>query len=359
MPTSEGGLGFRSLKEVNTVNGLKLIWRFLSGNSLWGRWIRMYLTKKKHFWEIGEKSQQGFWMWRKFLKLRDIAKTFHMKAIGNGMATSFWYDKWLEMGTLMNKLGDRGIIDLGFRREATVYEVLCSTRARRRHRTALLNEVEQQITLCRQRQRMNEDDCDLRGRRSGYNKKYSTRETWHMLRQARQEVHWAEGVWFKYATPKFSFITWLAMLNRLSTMDRVVKWSSGIDTTCVLCKSATETRDHIFFECSYSSLVWEKLTRGILKRRYTNCWLTISGFVGDITLDRIPKFCIRYSFQCAIHMIWRERNQRRHGEVDIPAATMEKHIDKAIRNRLCLLSRSGDNLYRDALSYWFGSRLNS
>lgn len=160
MPTSEGGLGFRSLKEVNTVNGLKLIWRFLSGNSLWGRWIRMYLTKKKHFWEIGEKSQQGFWMWRKFLKLRDIAKTFHMKAIGNGMATSFWYDKWLEMGTLMNKLGDRGIIDLGFRREATVYEVLCSTRARRRHRTALLNEVEQQITLCRQRQRMNEDDCD-------------------------------------------------------------------------------------------------------------------------------------------------------------------------------------------------------
>lgn len=35
-PKKEGGLGLRSLKEVNMVNVLKLVWRMLSGSSLWG-----------------------------------------------------------------------------------------------------------------------------------------------------------------------------------------------------------------------------------------------------------------------------------------------------------------------------------
>lgn len=35
-PKLEGGLGIRALKEVNIVYGLKLIWRMLTGESLWG-----------------------------------------------------------------------------------------------------------------------------------------------------------------------------------------------------------------------------------------------------------------------------------------------------------------------------------
>lgn len=53
-PKREGGLGIRSLKEVNKVYGLKLIWRFMSGNSLWGKWIEIYLLKKEEF--LGNKS---------------------------------------------------------------------------------------------------------------------------------------------------------------------------------------------------------------------------------------------------------------------------------------------------------------
>lgn len=44
---SEGGLGIRKLKEVNMVYGLKLVWRMLSGISLWGKWVKGNLFKKK------------------------------------------------------------------------------------------------------------------------------------------------------------------------------------------------------------------------------------------------------------------------------------------------------------------------
>lgn len=54
-PKSEGGLKLRSLKEINIVNGLKLIWRMLSHRSLWGKWVSFFKT----FWKISDKTQFG------------------------------------------------------------------------------------------------------------------------------------------------------------------------------------------------------------------------------------------------------------------------------------------------------------
>lgn len=74
-----------------------------------------------------------------------------------------------------------------------------------------------------------------------------------MLHIVYPQNRWACGIWFSNATPKYAYMSWLAMLDRLSTTDRVVKWSKGVDDTCVLCKNAMESRNHLFFECSYSS----------------------------------------------------------------------------------------------------------
>lgn len=85
----KGGLGLRTLKDVNKVCGLKLIWRLLTGDSLWSKWIRTNLLRKKSFWEVKEDMQSGSWMWRKLLKLREVVRSFYSKEIGNGRHTSF------------------------------------------------------------------------------------------------------------------------------------------------------------------------------------------------------------------------------------------------------------------------------
>ena len=71
---NDGGLRLRAFKEVNLVCGLKLIWRMLTGKSLWGRWIKTYLLKGRSFWQVKVTTQSGSWMWRKLLKLREVAK---------------------------------------------------------------------------------------------------------------------------------------------------------------------------------------------------------------------------------------------------------------------------------------------
>ena len=195
-PKQEGGLGIRALKEVNKVQDLKLIWRLLAGDSLWGKWIKSNLLKKKSLWEISLTSQAGSWIWRKLLKLRDVARTFHMKEIGNGRHTSFWYDKWSNLGVMSELLGTRGVIDLGIQCEATVEEVLQNERRRRRHISVILNEIEKELEHIKEKQRYEVKDVDLWRRDSGLKPKFSTHETWKLIRANGDQCTWGRCTWF-------------------------------------------------------------------------------------------------------------------------------------------------------------------
>jgi len=353
----EGGLGVRALKEVNTVYGLKLIWRMLSADSLWGKWIKKYLLKKRSFWAVKSNSQMGSWMWRKMLKLRDIAKYFYKMEIGNGRHISFWYDCWSDRGVMFDLLGERGIIDLGIRKEATLEEAIMNLRRRRRHRSDILQEVERILDSVRSNIQGERDDVSNWKRRSGFGRAFSTNETWMMIRETNVQCDWSRGVWFAKATPKFAFTTWLAIKDRLSTMDRIMKWSQGVDTACVLCKAAIETRNHLFFECSYASQLWEYLAKGILLGIYSINWSSLVRIVTSGSLDKKGMFCIRYAFQAAIYAIWRERNRIRHGEKPLPIAMLQKFTEKGIRNKLSLMSTRKRRGLETALQFWFQTRL--
>lgn len=180
---NEGGLGIRALKEVNMVYGLKIIWRILSGESLWRRWIKFYLLKKKSFWAVSGKTQVGSWMWKNIMKLRETAKPFYKKEIGNGRHVSFWFDNWSDQGVLFDLLGDRGIIDLGIKREATIEEATLSNIKRRRHRIEILNVIEEELSIVKEKLREDMEDVNLWKRRSGFKTIFLTHETWLMVRK--------------------------------------------------------------------------------------------------------------------------------------------------------------------------------
>ncbi|XP_056862254.1 uncharacterized protein LOC108845088 [Raphanus sativus] len=273
-PKSEGGLGIRRLKEVNKVYGLKLIWRLLSGCSLWGKWIKVYLLKKKNFWEVNFKSHVGFWMWRKILKMREVAKMFYHKEVGNGRHTSFWFDKWLSKGTLFDILGDRGFIDMGVRKEATLEEAIMCLRRRRKHRSTVINEIEAELRLIK--------------------------------------------------------------LKLIDSTEDVDMWK-------------VETRNHLFFDCTYSAQLWESLTLGILRSDFSKDWATIIALLTDNSRGRKSTFCVRYSFQAAVYAIWRERNRVKHGEKLTAIVILLKLVDKMIRNKLSLvrMEKSGRVVFRE------------
>lgn len=352
-PKDEGGLGIRDIKEMNNVCVLKLIWRILSSkNSLWVRWIQVYLIRKGSIWTVKENTQSGSWMWRKILKYREKAKQFYMVQVKNGKS-SFWHDKWSSLGCLLEVIGTRGYIDMGIGKDAMVEEV--ANHRRRRHRISLLNIVEDEIVKWKEEASVDDDIPLWRSSNDKFKNKFSTKTTWELIRNKKDRCSWSRGVWFRYATPKYAFLTWIAAHNRLSTGDRMMKWGGSVNSTCSLCDEPVETRNHLFFECKFSAAVWENLAKGVMGSEFTTSWRDI---VTQISTDQnsTKMFALRYTFQASVHGIWMERNGRRHGEKPLTTDTLIRIMDKNIRNRFTSIQRMGDIRMEDGLRFWFSTR---
>lgn len=74
---------------------------------------------------------------------------------------------------------------------------------------------------------------------------FSIASLWEKL---RTHFQWSHLVWFPAHIPKCSVITWLAILNRLSTKDRLVIFGIKTSSYCSLC-TGSESHDHLFFNC--------------------------------------------------------------------------------------------------------------
>ena len=88
--------------------------------------------------------------------------------------------------------------------------------------------------------------------------KFQIKATWAALFPTHNTVTWHNLTWFKGATPRHSFILWLAVQLRLATHDRIHTYTQG-PLACVFCARAMETHDHIFFHCPYTCFVWQDI----------------------------------------------------------------------------------------------------
>ena len=63
-------------------------------------------------------------------------------------------------------------------------------------------------------------------------------------------------------------------------MDRLKSWGIDLAGICSLCKQEQETRNHLFFECSFSKAIWKfilslcGLRRDVLDWNYELKWAT-------------------------------------------------------------------------------------
>lgn len=218
---------------------------------------------------------------------------------------------------------------------------VCRKHRRRHHRAPIFNRVEMEIERYKANIVEEEDISLLKNGKGDYKNSFSVKETWEVIKEKRPSCYWYKAVWFKYATPKFSFMLWTALHDILPTCERMSRWSGNVDTACVLCQNTVESISHLFFECPYYAQIWEVLMKGVLENHYTSNWRRVIRIALDHTQGKLKLFIVRYVLQTAIHTIWRERNRRRHGESPSPATLLIKMIDKNMRNKFSIIRKKG------------------
>ena len=352
-PKDEGGLGVRKFKDTARAFALKLIWRlFTKPTSLWVSWVTHYLLRYNSFWDVrGE--QNGSWIWRKLLKLRDLAYGFTRVHIRDGRTTSFWFDNWLGIGKLINITGTVGTTYLGISRHAKVSDATRGNtwNIRGRGSRRYGNIYGQILAADPPSSGTGRDRVQWKHGEDDYRTTFSAARTWDQLRERRSNVDWCKVVWFAQGVPRFSFITWLSIRNRLSTGDRMRTW--GIIQVCGFCGERNETRDHLFFACPYSYTIWESLARPLVGRNINPDWeWTVNRLrtMGGKTLDSI---LARMLFQTTVYYVWKERNSRRHQQREIQGDQLRRFIDKAVRNRICSLRYTHGHKLEGLLRRWF------
>nr|XP_004240331.1 uncharacterized protein LOC101255200 [Solanum lycopersicum] len=89
------------------------------------------------------------------------------------------------------------------------------------------------------------------------------KQIYDYLRGEKTKPEWRCLMNKNAARPKATFTLWILLNRKLATVDRLAKWGMALDKTCVLCKSADESIDHMFIQCQYAGEVWERLLRWI------------------------------------------------------------------------------------------------
>uniref|UniRef100_A0A803Q2Q6 Reverse transcriptase domain-containing protein n=1 Tax=Cannabis sativa TaxID=3483 RepID=A0A803Q2Q6_CANSA len=82
--------------------------------------------------------------------------------------------------------------------------------------------------------------------------KYLVAAGYRELHVQSTRVFWNKFVWNRFNIPKHSFIAWLAMLGKLKTKERLMRFGVIEEDICLLCNDSSETIEHIFFCCQYS-----------------------------------------------------------------------------------------------------------
>ncbi|KAL0793745.1 hypothetical protein Bca101_065122 [Brassica carinata] len=117
-----------------------------------------------------------------------------------------------------------------------------------------------------------------------------------------------------------------------------------------------ETRDHFFFECTFSGDIWKGLTAKLPGNLYPSNWSTLLILMVDKRQDKTQLFLLRSVFQSTVYSVWQERNGRKHSEPSQTVTQMQCYIDKHIRNKISTIRLLGRKGHGSNMRRWLETR---
>ncbi|GJY93449.1 putative RNA-directed DNA polymerase [Tanacetum coccineum] len=234
LPRKEGGLGIRRLEVFNSALMIAHVWKLLSlKESLWVKWVHEYKLKGHSFLEIPLRGNVS-WGWRKILQLRPIIRNFIWYDIGDGTATSLWFDKWCELGPLSNSISSRDIFRAGLTLTSKVRDVYHDGTWSWPQDLLLKYPF---LTACQVPIVDSRSDGLLWRTSHGVSKPFSVAQVWFDIRPRGTQVDWYHVVWFASCIPRHAFNLWLVVRRKLKMQDLVSIWdvSDSLRSCCSLC----------------------------------------------------------------------------------------------------------------------------
>lgn len=181
---------------------------------------------------------------------------------------------------------------------------------------------------------------------------YSTGKIYKEIKVHQQQVSWHRVVWFSKGISRHNFLAWLTVLNRCATKDRIMQWGLQTNPTCVLCNNAAETREHLYFDCTYSWMLWSNLA-GKAHWSPSRIWQAELQHLQSSSMPKSGRLLAQLAWQAAIYLLRTERNSRIYRQQFRSVQSLLRQADHLIRNRISSFREENPALSSQMLQLWF------
>lgn len=352
-PKEEGGLGLRNIAAWNKTCTLKLLWMlFFRRESVWVAWIHQNVIKDKCFWLLKENQSQT-WLFKQILRLREEALNWIKIVPGNGRTCNFWTTPWSQFGQLIKFIGANGPRQTGISISSTLSSMwIENSWIMGPARTTAMEQVQTHLSTI---SLSDSDDYPVwtkDGVAAAPGNSFVSAKIYHSLRVSKPRVPWAKVVWLKKGIPRHKTLTWLFLLDRCPTRDRILSWGLQTDPLCLLCNHQPESRDHIFFRCSFSSQLWGSFSSRLRLPPTIDWDQTVDSLIA-LNGDVHKRFLAILVWQAAIYEIWRERNNRLHRRIFKTQDSLIASINSIVTNRISAMRDQNPAESSACMQFWF------
>uniref|UniRef100_A0ACD5TNR2 Uncharacterized protein n=1 Tax=Avena sativa TaxID=4498 RepID=A0ACD5TNR2_AVESA len=335
MPKRQGGLGIRNLRLQNRALMANLASKLLSGTDgpCFGWLARWYLQNSIPH----TANQQDTAFWRSMLKLIPGIQSATECFPSAGDRTSFWHDKWTNMGRLNETFSV--LYSFATDTHCTIQSQMTDGEWELGLFAPLSDTAHQQLLQLMDRLQHIQLQGDYDRRKMIVTGREPTTKDLYTLFSDRG-MHWQqyEWVWQCSIPHRHKFFLWLAFRGRLNTKDNMIAKSWCHEAGCDQCP-ALESVHHIALHCRTSSWVWTQL--GLQHTAATAS--SISQFVQEAQTN-ISDNTWPVCFAACLLGLWKARNDRVFNCKQISCQTLLTQIADYLRLWTCRARRDKQKL---------------
>ena len=156
---------------------------------------------------------------------------------------------------------------------------------------------------------------------------FSVSSFYHSLIGERMASFPWQMIWYAGIPPKVSFFVWTATLNRILTLDNLIRCRQVLVNWCCMCRAAVESIGHLLLHCMVATELWS-LILAIFKVQWvqprsvtTALWSWQGGRV-----DKRRRKAWMYAPFCLMWSIWLERNKRTFQDVACSVVSLKSRL---------------------------------
>lgn len=242
------------------------------------------------------------------MQLRSLGQPLIKYIIGNGLHTFSWLDNWHPLGPLYDKFGESVVYDLGRSLSSKVSTIIQNEdwkwpRQRNRITQSIMAHTPSDF----------KPDC---GKEDSvvwlpHPQGFSVKSAWEAIRSRRPIQQWSKVIWFSKNIPRWSFVLWLAVQQKLNTRDRLLSWGMVVEGGCTFCNIGQESHHHLFFQCPLSFSVWSEVwRRSSIDHIPPSLTNIVAWFVQNVKGTGFKSWVLKTVLAATVYTLWMEWNQR-------------------------------------------------